>query len=224
MFPMNFPLLDQPAVKRDMIPPLENGDHLGASEFLRRYEAMPEVKKAELIQNIVHMASPVRTDLHAEPDGIIQGWLSFYAAHRPGIRHATNPTVRLGPDDVPQPDAVLFRDPASGGHVSIDSNGYICGPPELVVEIASSSVSRDARQKFVSYRRAGVTEYLLWRVQDGIIEWFALESGEYRPLPASDGIVASRVFSGLALNVNAALAGDRAMLLETLRGALAART
>jgi len=30
-------------------PPLQSGDHLSAREFLRRYEAMPEVKKAELI-------------------------------------------------------------------------------------------------------------------------------------------------------------------------------
>ncbi len=33
--------------------PLENGDRLTAPEFLRRYEAMPHVKKAELIEGIV---------------------------------------------------------------------------------------------------------------------------------------------------------------------------
>jgi len=31
---------------------LESGDRLGAIEFLRRYEAMPDVKKAELIEEL----------------------------------------------------------------------------------------------------------------------------------------------------------------------------
>jgi Uma2 family endonuclease len=205
--------LQGPAPASGSVPPLENGDHLSAHEFLRRFEAMPELKKAELIQNIVHMASPVRTDLHGEPDGLIQTWLGLYASRHPGVRHATNATLRLGPDDVPQPDAVLFRDPASGGRASIDAKGYLCGAPELVVEIASSSVSRDAREKLTSYRRAGVREYLLWMVLDGRIEWLHFEEDEYRPLPAEGGRVASRVFPGLVLDLAAALAGDRATVL-----------
>ena len=217
---MKSSLLEKPAVRRDVIPPLENGDHLSAGEFLRRFEAMPEVKKAELIQNIVHMASPVRTDLHGKPDGLIQMWLGTYAANHPGVDHATNVTVRLGPDDVPQPDAVLFLDSESGGRSVIDEKGYLCGSPELVVEIASSSISRDAREKLVSYRRSGIAEYLLWRVQDEVIEWFALEADEYRPLPENDGVIHSRVFPGLALNVKAALAGDRAAVLATLSAAI----
>ena len=151
---------------RRPVPSLENGDHLSAREFLRRYEAMPEVKKAELIQGIVHMASPVRLDLHGKPDALIQGWLCVYAASHPEATHATNVTVRLDSDDVAQPDAVLFLDAAQGGKAAVDESGYLSGAPELVVEIAASSVSRDAREKLVSYRRAGVAEYLLWRVLD----------------------------------------------------------
>jgi len=202
------------------VAPLENGDHLGAAEFLRRFEAMPEVKKAELIQGIVHMASPVRLDLHAKPDALIQTWLGTYAAYRPEAIHATNATVRLGSVDVPQPDAVLFFDAADGGKATVDEQGYLAGPPELVVEVAASSVSRDAQEKLASYRRGGVAEYLLWRVLDGAIEWFALEEDEYRPLPVEDGLVESRVFPGLVLAVEAALAGDRAAVLEALRQGL----
>ncbi len=198
--------------------PLENGDHLDAAEFLRRFEAMPEVKKAELVQGIVHMASPVRLDLHAEPDNLIQMWLGTYAAFRPEARCATNATVRLGPEDVPQPDAVLFLDAVHGGKASPDAQGYLAGPPELVVEIAASSVSRDVREKLASYRRAGVREYLLWRVMDGEIDWFVLEGNEYRLLPMEDGLLRSCVFPGLVLPVAAALAGDRAAVLEALRG------
>lgn len=198
-------------------PPLENGDRLGAAEFLRRFEAMPDLKKAELVQGTVHMASPVRLNLHAEPDNLIQTWLGTYAAFHPGTRCATNATVRLGPDDVPQPDAILFRDAVHGGRAALDERGYLAGPPELVVEIAASSVSRDAQDKFVSYRRAGVPEYLLWRVLDRAIDWFALEEDEYRPLPLLDGKIESRSFPGLVLAVDATIAGDRSTVLEALR-------
>lgn len=198
--------------RRD-VPSLENGDHLSAREFLRRYEAMPEVKKAELIQGIVHMASPVRLDLHGKPDALIQGWLCVYAASHPEATHATNVTVRLDSDDVAQPDAVLFLDADHGGKTVVDESGYLSGAPELIVEIAASSVSRDAREKLVSYRRAGVAEYLLWRVLDEEIDWFVLEEDEYRPIQPEEGLLRSRVFPGLALPVAAALAGDLATVL-----------
>ena len=198
---------------RRPVPSLENGDHLSAREFLRRYEAMPEVKKAELIQGIVHMASPVRLDLHGKPDALIQGWLCVYAASHPEATHATNVTVRLDSDDVAQPDAVLFLNAAHGGKAAVDESGYLSGAPELVVEIAASSVSRDAREKLVSYRRAGVAEYLLWRVLDEEIDWFLLEEDEYRPIQPEEGLLRSRVFPGLALPVAAALSGDLATVL-----------
>ena len=46
--------------------PLENGDRLSRLEFERRYQAMPELKKAELIEGRVYMASPVRI-IHGQP-------------------------------------------------------------------------------------------------------------------------------------------------------------
>lgn len=44
------PLVASPVRSSRRIPPLENGDHLTAAEFLRRYKAMPKLEKAELIQ------------------------------------------------------------------------------------------------------------------------------------------------------------------------------
>ena len=37
------------------VPPLKNGDRLRRAEFERRFDAMPELKKAELIKGIVYM-------------------------------------------------------------------------------------------------------------------------------------------------------------------------
>ena len=45
--------------KKVKIPPLQNGDHLTVAEFRRRYEAMPELKKAEMINGVVHIPSPI---------------------------------------------------------------------------------------------------------------------------------------------------------------------
>ena len=49
------------------IPPLESGDRLTRAEFLRRYDAMPDLKKAELIEGVVYVPSPVRQKYHGRP-------------------------------------------------------------------------------------------------------------------------------------------------------------
>jgi Uma2 family endonuclease len=178
------------------VSPLENGAHLSAAEFLRRYETMPEVKKAELIDGVVYMGSPVRTDHHGEPDSLMQAWLALYAISTPGVKSATNATARLGPDDVPQPDGMLRILPECGGRACLDVRGYLVGGPELVVEVAASSVSLDAREKLASYRRAGVRECVIWRTEEEAVDWWVLEDDEYHPLPV--GSVDSHSVQGRA--------------------------
>jgi Uma2 family endonuclease len=186
-----------------------------------RIAAMPEVKKAELINGIVYMGSPVRFDRHAEPDGLIQTWLGTYSIATPGVKHGTNSTTRLGPDDVPQPDGLLCLAPECGGQARLDERGYLHGAPELIVEVAASSASLDSREKLASYRRAGAREYLVWRTEDEAVDWWSLEEDEYRPLPAeAGGVLHSKVFPGLWLDSRALLAGDGARLLAGLRRGL----
>ncbi len=197
------------------LPPLENGDLLTQGEFLRRYEDMPGLKKAELIEGVVHMPSPVSTK-HADPDGILQGWLASYAAKH-GLKHYPNVTLLLDADNAPQPDAVLCTPPRDGERVWLNDKHYLCGAPELVVEIAASSVSIDLRDKLRAYRRNVVSEYLVWRVQDQAIDWFLLQDGQYVPIaPDASGRLHSRVFPGLILDVQAALAHDRQAVLAAL--------
>src|SRR5688572_23208297 len=83
----------------DRIPPLRNGDRLTRAEFERRYLAMPEVKKAELIEGIVYMPSPVSFLDHAEPHGSASGWLSLYKVITPAVRIGDNGTIRLDLDN-----------------------------------------------------------------------------------------------------------------------------
>jgi len=125
------------------VPPLENGDRLTRDEFERRYAAMPHVEKAELLEGIVHMPSPVRFEQHAGPQAHLIGWLFHYVVPTPAVRVGGNATVRMDLDNEPQPDAVLFVEPAHGGSVRISEDGYIEGAPELVAEVAASTVSID---------------------------------------------------------------------------------
>src|SRR5271166_1845173 len=99
----------------DDLAPLENGDHLTRAEFERRYKRMPHVKKAELIEGVVYMPSPVRVRRHGYPHISIGTWLCVYAAATPGTLPADNSTVRLDLDNEPQPDALLLIEPNRGG-------------------------------------------------------------------------------------------------------------
>lgn len=201
------------------IPPLENGDKLSRAEFERRYEAMPHLKKAELIEGVVYMASPVRAKSHGKPHARIMGWLIAYEAATPGVEALDNPTVRLDTDNEPQPDALLRIE--QGGQSTVSEDDYVEGAPELIVEIAASTASIDLHEKKKVYRRNGVQEYLVWRIYDGEFDWFRLNAGEYIKVePNADGVICSQVFPGLWLDKTALLSGDLAKVLETLQQGL----
>lgn len=204
------------------LPPLENGDRLTRPEFERRYQAMPPIKKAELIEGVVYMASPLRFEPHAEPHSSIVGWLWVYRSATPGVRLGDNATVRLDMDNEPQPDALLRLDDSVGGQSRISDDGYVEGAPELIAEVAASSAAYDLRDKLRVYRRNGVQEYLVWQVYDQRLDWFRLREGEYIPLqPDNAGIVRSEVFPGLWLAIPALLEGNLAQVLAVLQQGLA---
>ncbi|QDT39773.1 Uma2 family endonuclease [Stratiformator vulcanicus] len=199
------------------VPPLVNGDHLTLPEFLRRYEAMPELKKAELIDGRVYMGSPVRTDRHGEPHSDLIGWLSFYKASTPGVGTADNSTVLLDIDNSPQPDASLRIKPEYGGQTRMTEKGYIQNAPELVCEVAASSASYDLHEKLHAYRRSGVREYLVWMTQSQSIAWFVLREGNFEQLDLDDsGRIESETFPGLVLDVQALVEGDLKQVLDVL--------
>jgi len=75
------------------VPPLENGDRLTRAEFLRRYDAMPDLKKAELIEGVVYVPSPVRQKYHGRQHHHILNWIGHYEAGTPGLEGGT--TVRF---------------------------------------------------------------------------------------------------------------------------------
>lgn len=203
------------------LPLLANGDLLHTTEFLRRYDRMPDVKKAELIEGVVYMGSPVSVS-HSQPDGLVILWLATYASRTPGVQALPNTTVILDSENTVQPDSLLRLLPARNGRTQVTEAKLLSGPPELVVEIAASSASIDAHKKLAAYQRSGVAEYLLWRVDDERLDWLHLEDEQYvTAQPDAAGILRSRVFPGLQVSVAALLAGDSAAVLASLQEGLA---
>lgn len=202
-------------------PPLESGDRLTLREFERRYHAMPHIKKAELIEGVVYIQSPIRFDIHGEPHAQIIGWLAVYCAATPGVRLADNTTVRLDPDNEVQPDVLLRIEPKVGGNSRISDDGYVEGAPELIVEVAATSAAYDLHDKLRVYRRNGVREYLVWQTYDQRLDWFRLHEGEYLSItPDESGVAHSEVFPGLCLAVEALLEGNLAKVLSELQKGL----
>ena len=193
--------------------PLAAGQRLTRVEFETRYALCSRIKKAELIEGIVRMPSPVRYDVHGKPHAAILGPMFV------GV--VDNTTVRLDPDNEPQPDVLLRVESPALRQSAIDADGYIQGAPELVAEIAATSASHDPHEKLPVYQRDGVREYIVWRTREHRIDWFELGEGSYQPLPADpDGVIHSGVFPGLRIAVTALLDGDIATVLAKVREGL----
>src|SRR5262245_24233352 len=138
------------------VPPLRHGDRLTRDEFERRYEAMPHVKKAELIEGVVHMPSPVNQRHHGRPHIRLGYWIASYELYTPGVEAGDGSTIRLDLNNEPQPDILLFIQPEHGGRTRFSAEGYIEGGPEWVGEVAASNVAVALGDKLESYRRNGV--------------------------------------------------------------------
>jgi len=202
------------------IPPLENGDRLTRKEFEKRYERMPDLKKAELIEGIVYIVTAVKFRQHGQPHAYIVGWLGTYEAATPGVEAGDNCTVILDNENEPQPDALLRIE--NGGQSIVNEDGYVEGAPELIVEIAASTVSMDLHDKLRVYERNKVQEYLVWRVYDNEFDWFRLTAGKYiKKQPDEQGIIKSEIYPGLWLDVNSLLAGNFKKVLEVLQEGIA---
>jgi Uma2 family endonuclease len=204
------------------VPPLRDGNRLAGKEFDRRYAATPDGTKAELIEGIVYMPPPCFEEDHGAPHSDLVAWLGHYRAGTPGVIVSDNTSLRLDPRNRPQPDAYLRVLHTHGGRTRVARDGYVEGAPELVVEIAASSIDRDLGEKFATYRRNGVREYLVWRTPDREFDWLLLGPRRHTRLRASrEGVYKSRVFPGLWLDAPAMLRGDLATVLKVLQQGIA---
>jgi Uma2 family endonuclease len=209
--------------KRDEdFPLLDTGYHLTADEFHRRYKLMPEGVRAELIEGIVYMSSPV-TVKHSQPHASLTGWCWFYTAQTPGIVAELSATVKLGPKNEFQPDGLLYYPENIGGTARIKDD-YIEGAPEFVFEVSNSTTAMDLHEKFEVYQGAGVREYLVWQVAQKRADWFVRKQTSFETLtPDHAGVLKSAAFPGLWLDVPALLERNQSKLLATIQAGTTSR-
>jgi Uma2 family endonuclease len=202
-------------------PGLVTGERLTVEEFLRRWEELPDLKNAELIDGVVYVSSPVSLN-HGTLDILIHMWLAYYAQATPGSKGGSNSTWLMS-GSAPQPDAYLRILPSHGGQ-SGNEGPLGAGAPELAVEICLTSTEIDFGPKLALYQRAGVREYITVEQFGRRMIWRVLENGAYvaQTLPA-DCIVRSQVFPGLWLDVAAFWADDGAKMLAVLNAGLASQ-
>ena len=202
-------LTAEPTTQPRPVPPLRDGDRLTRDEFERRWDATPDLKRAELIEGVVHMPPPpVGFDDHGGPHTLLVFPLLLYAAVTPGLLTGDNASVRLDLPNLPQPDLFLMIRPTHGGQARV-TGGYVEGAPELIAEVSASTARFDLTVKREVYRRNGVREYVLGRTYDFQFDFFLLVNGQYeRQLADADGVYRSRVFHGLWFDVPRLLGGN----------------
>jgi Uma2 family endonuclease len=204
----------------EKIPPLRNGDRLTFAEFERRYEAMPHLKKAELIEGVVYLEPATTTD-HGQAHSDLAGWLGFYRMATPHLIGSILGTVRLDLDNEVQPDVHLRVASECGGQARVGKSSYVEGAPELIAEVTFSGASYDLHDKLNVYRRSGVREYVAWRLEDGLIDWFISRDGHFvRLSPCSKGVIRSEFFPGLWLDPLALVRGNLGAVQETVKKGL----
>jgi Uma2 family endonuclease len=163
-------------------------------EFCR---IVPDGQKADLIDGVIHMASPDNWDA-ANLFGLIFRLMGDYAEmHELGYVLGPRVAFRLGKRGGPEPDVAFLRKDRS--HLA--RRGYVDGPPDLAIEIVSpDSVARDYAAKRQQYREAGVPEYWIIDEESQSVTLLRLDSrGRYREGRPREGKFASGVLPGFFL-------------------------
>lgn len=202
------------------VPLLYSGDQLDQPEFHRRYEAYPNDTRFELIDGIVYMMAPAGYE-HGQGDYKLTGLLFQYEGATPGVEGSQNVTIILTDSDEPQPDGCMMLRPECGGKCRIEGGKikYIVGAPELLIEVAHSSVALDLSKKRPSYSRAGVLEYIVLDVGGNRVHWFDLRDDNPLALPA-DGILRSIAFPGLWIDTEALIKRNVPALIKCMNQGL----
>ena len=179
--------------------PLVEGQRLDQPTFHERYERMSAGTRAELINGVVHMPSPVGP-AHARAAVPALVWLSYYQEQTPGVDVLDNASTVLDIRGEPQPDAQLRILPEYGGRTQTDRR-YVRGVPELIVEVAHSTRYADLGPKFDDYERTGVLEYIVRALDPDELLWFILKERRFVTLLLdADGLFRSEAFPGLWLD------------------------
>lgn len=216
---LNHPQIVPASELRANFVPFDNGDRMTRVEFHRLYELMPDMR-AELIEGVVFMSSPVSVKGHRTQTIRVATLVGVYHANSFGTQAADNSTCILDLENEYRPDIFLRIDESVGGQSKLVGE-YIHGAPELIVEVADSSHALDLHKKLDVYRRVGVKEYVVWVVRENRFACFRATEEVLVPVELTDGLFVSTFFPGLVMNTTALITGDLAAALATLQAGIA---
>ncbi len=138
----------------------------------------------------------------------------------PGTEYLTEPSVLLGDQNEFRPDGVLRLREEFGGRCRLTAQRVFEGPPELVIEIANTSLNFDLNAKRRTYAANGVGEYIVVDLINQEFHWFDFQTGE-QLAPDGDAVCRVRCFPGFWISVEAVLQEDCAAALPILYAGLA---
>lgn len=185
---------------------LRSGDHMSRELFHRIYSVSPANVKAELLGGVVYVASPAKNP-HGQMCSRLHNIFGAYQGHTPGTDCSENVTVTLGDEDEVQPDLLLRILPSCGGRSKDTDDEYIQGQPELVAEIAYTSMSIDFHTKRQRYQKAGVLEYIVICIRPKQLRWFDLQA-DLELTPDAESITRSKALPGLWIQADSLLQFD----------------
>ena len=164
------------------------------------YRLVPDGQKADLIDGVIHKASPDSTesdDINGFLYFLVRGYVESKNIGRvSGSRFA----YKLDEHNAPEPDVAFVRRERM---VLIHETG-MTGPPDLAIEVvAQESEGRDYEVKKQLYEATGVQEYWIIDPLGMNVEFYRLVGGEYERMPLEDGdIFQSDALPGFWLNVH----------------------
>lgn len=156
---------------------------------------IPEGQKADLIDGVAYLASPVNIEHFS-----INQWLSRLIADFleesmiPGEVFGYRIAFRLGLTEGPEPDLGYVQ----GNRLHLVGKTYVDGPPDLAIEIVSpDSIERDYKKKHRQYEEAGVGEYWIIDPMKAKMTCFALlHKGKFKQVRARGGKIHSQIIPG----------------------------
>jgi Uma2 family endonuclease len=159
-------------------------------------ERIREDQKADLIDGVIHMASPDSLDGNELYFWVARLLADIVEDKELGTVYITRVAFRLAEHQGPEPDVAFVR----RDRLHLARYGYFAGPPDLAMEFVSpESVERDYERKRRLYQDAGVPEY--WIVDETLstVTLLRLTDGVYTQAEAEDGRLTSRAVPGFYL-------------------------
>jgi len=160
--------------------------------------ALPENIRAEWVDGEAIIMSPSSAD-HAQ----ISVWLAsilgeFVAAKDLGAVYGIEFAARLRKGRIRVPDVFFI----AKSRLQLVTKTHLKGAPDLAIEVISpDSISRDYREKFADYERAGVREYWIIHPAERRVELYALaKDGQYKPVAKVTDQFYSKVLGGFFLD------------------------